>query len=564
MSIYVIFTSTHISFEEDELVQRLHNARVLGGVNDSEVVDGGHYDDSEFSFGHDHDYVQIGGAIRSTCDLSETEIHDLISDRNEQRRMREFDRADDIRDELKRHGVYIHDKAKAWRADGGTSFPSFTHEREQKLNTFGHDKHGSEIEFGHDYTQVGKPINKSVCDLSLTEIHNLICDRIQCKRNGDFQGADKIQEELKRHGVAIHDDAKAWRADGGKTFPKKQNNRRITKRTRNKVPNMKEEEHINRTNRTVGTSKIPNMKDCKTIDEAIKGIHDNLQQATHRNIASFWAAVPRLMKDERRTGQLAPQLEAIFIKTAKDIGGFGPRDLATTSLAFAKIVKSLTESNRRLGNGRRNSYHEFLHNNLEGEKCENIFQFIANTARPILSQFDGRCLANLAYAFAIIEYVPKFDDDSTLFHHIAEQSIPLVCEFKPQELANTIWAFEKVKVSHPDLFKKVGDRIVALDHLNDFAPQDFASIVQAFAKAEVSHPRLMDKLTDHLIGLDNFQVEFFNQREISSLVRGFSKLNVHNTQLLYKLTNSGLIEEDMVVKKDIFLSSTLFDVLMTK
>ena len=100
--------------------------------------------------------------------------------------------------------------------------------------------------------------------------------------------------------------------------------------------------------------------------------------------------------------------------------------------------------------------------------------------------------------------------------------------------------------------------------MNDFAPQDFASIVQAFAKAEVSHPRLMEKLTDHLIGLDNFQVEFFNQREISSLVRGFSKLNVHNTQLLYKLTNSGLIEADMVVKKDIFLSSTLFDVLMKK
>ena len=125
------------------MVQRLHNARVLGGVNDSEVVDGGHYDDSEFSFGHDHDYVQIGGAIRSTCDLSETEIHNLIRSRQE------------------------------------------------------------------------------------------------CRRKREFQGADKIQEELQQNGVAIHDDAKAWRADGGKTFPKKQNNRRITKRTRNKVPNMK-------------------------------------------------------------------------------------------------------------------------------------------------------------------------------------------------------------------------------------------------------------------------------------------------------------------------------------
>ena len=67
---------------------------------------------------------------------------------------------------------------------------------------------------GCGYTQIGGPIDRSICDLSETEIHNLIAARTQCKRSRDFQRADMIFDELKQSGVFINDRIKAWRADG--------------------------------------------------------------------------------------------------------------------------------------------------------------------------------------------------------------------------------------------------------------------------------------------------------------------------------------------------------------
>ncbi len=63
-----------------------------------------------------------------------------------------------------------------------------------------------------------------------------------------------------------------------------------------------------------------------------------------------------------------------------------------------------------------------------------------------LDQFDARCLSNLAYAFALIEYVPEFDDESDLFHHIAMEAVEveLTKEAKPQEISNIVWVYATV------------------------------------------------------------------------------------------------------------------------
>ena len=77
----------------------------------------------------------------------------------------------------------------------------------------GGSRGGKLNEFGHNYTKIGGPIDTSVCGLSENEINNLIRARSECRRKLDFEGADKILEELRQHGVVIHDEAKAWRAD---------------------------------------------------------------------------------------------------------------------------------------------------------------------------------------------------------------------------------------------------------------------------------------------------------------------------------------------------------------
>lgn len=164
---------------------------------------------------HENDnYVQIGGPIdESICNLSETKIHDLVRERRECRLNTNFgsfatkdekdvdyERADSIREELRTCGVHIDDRAKVWRADG----KSFVNE------------------FGHSYVRVGGPIDESKCDLSETEIHNLIRERMECKQiTRDYERGDHIYEELVQSGIFIDDINTLWRGDGKRSFPGK-------------------------------------------------------------------------------------------------------------------------------------------------------------------------------------------------------------------------------------------------------------------------------------------------------------------------------------------------------
>ena len=279
------------------------------------------------------------------------------------------------------------------------------------------------------------------------------------------------------------------------------------------------------------TNRIPNMKEFNTLDEAIEVYYDNLEALTPRNISSFWSAVPRLLRYQERGVNLVPQLEAIFLKTADQIHSYGPRDLATTTLGFAKIIQAFQRNKRGYVSG---SYEGYLHGILISQRDE-VFSFIARTAVSILHQFEPRDISNLAYAYALLEYVPKLNDGSNLFDHIAEKSIPLLNKFNPQALSNTVWAFEKVKVSHPTLYERVGDHIVKLDHLNDFKPQALSNILIAYAKAEVSHHKLFEKVGDHIVTLEH--LNDFKPQELANIIYAYAKAGVSHHDLFNKVAD---------------------------
>ena len=346
-----------------------------------------------------------------------------------------------------------------------------------------------------------------------------------------------------QHGIYIDDDLKIWRADGIRSSLNEFGDEytQISGPIDTFLSLISEVDEDAKSWRADGsfssgvqspdnksTDEIPRMNDCDTLGEAIRAIHDNLDKASPRDLSAFWTVVPKFLKYER-VGKLNPQLQAIFNKTADDIGNYGPRDLDQTTLAFALIVKVLEETNVT---GSR--YHEFLHNTLIG-KGDIIFQFIANTARPMLSQFEPKRLANLAYAYEIIDYVPKFDDGSTLFHHIAEQSIPMLGNFEPRNLVRIVLAFKKVKVSHPELFEKVGDHITALDHLNNFKPKAFSNILATFARAEVSHPQMFVKVGNHIVNLAH--LNNFTPNTLVYIVWAFAKAQVSHPRLMDKVAD---------------------------
>ena len=68
-------------------------------------------------------------------------------------------------------------------------------------------------QYGHDYIQVGGPVNPATCRLSEVEIHDMISKRMEYKIRKDFNSADNMYNILQQAGVFVHDPTGQWRAE---------------------------------------------------------------------------------------------------------------------------------------------------------------------------------------------------------------------------------------------------------------------------------------------------------------------------------------------------------------
>ena len=71
--------------------------------------------------------------------------------------------------------------------------------------------------------------------------------------------------------------------------------------------------------------------------------------------------------------------------------------------------------------------------------------------------------------------------------------------FNQQDLSNIVWAYATADESHPKLFKKVADHIVALENLGSFKPQALSNIVWSYATEKESNPKLFKKVASHIV-----------------------------------------------------------------
>ena len=173
-----------------------------------------------------------------------------------------------------------------------------------------------------------------------------------------------------------------------------------------------------------------------------------------------------------------------------------------TIFGMAKIISILRRDGKRRGEDSfRIILRELLLNKSMRPNNE-LFQSFATASIQKIDEFDARHLSNLAYAYALIRYVPDFDDGSNLFDHIAMQAAAKLNEFKPQELSNIIWAYTTVNKSHAVLFEAIGDE-VALMNFEDFKPQALSNTVWGFAKAGIHHSKLFEHVANHIISYDN-------------------------------------------------------------
>jgi hypothetical protein len=142
-----------------------------------------------------HDYQLCDDAGPSISPLSDDEIHKLIAERLRCKLNRDFQRADEIKEELVAKDVAIDDSSKMWRADGVRIY--FAGGRNKK--------------FDYSYAPDAGPSRATMTD---DEVSKLLAERQECRYNRDFDGADSILTDLEDAGVQIDDANRMWRADG--------------------------------------------------------------------------------------------------------------------------------------------------------------------------------------------------------------------------------------------------------------------------------------------------------------------------------------------------------------
>eukprot|EP00985_Skeletonema_marinoi_P026276 scaffold20270_cov125-Skeletonema_marinoi.AAC.2 len=228
-------------------------------------------------------------------------------------------------------------------------------------------------------------------------------------------------------------------------------------------------------------------------------------------------------------------LYTIFYDTANGIGHCNVRELTETTLGMAKIVKTLRQHGKRRGEDSSRVILRRLLLSKDLNPNRALFKLLAGASMDIIHQFDARHLSNLAYAYALIDYVPEFDDGSDLFDHIAMNAVDVKAEFIAQGISNVVWAFATVGKPHPKLFEAIGDQVVAFEHLGEFRPQALSNIVWAYATANVPHPKLFEKVANHIVESDS--LDRFTHQELSNTVWAYAKAGISHPKLFERVAN---------------------------
>lgn len=293
------------------------------------------------------------------------------------------------------------------------------------------------------------------------------------------------------------------------------------------------------------------LHDAVTIEDAIRHTsrHVNRHGKLHcKQLCAFWSRVASLISvspnwkcDARSKPRYKQQLNSILTRTVNMIYEFGPRELVGTILGMAKVVKHVPQ----LGDDWRI---ELFHELLDG--YEETFMSLAIASCQCLQKCNDQSIINLVYAYATIEYVPVFQDGSTLFGHIEYYAIRCMWEQNESHGMSTIlWAYAKAGVSSPYLFGAATDIIFERD-LSQFLPHVISSILWAYATAEEPSSDLFVLMADAIIASD---ISTFNPQQLKDIVWSYAKVGI-SAPAVFNIVGDASIEK---MKMDLFTSQEL-------
>ena len=265
------------------------------------------------------------------------------------------------------------------------------------------------------------------------------------------------------------------------------------------------------------------------------------------------------------------QITRILDKTLERVndGSFGAKELSRTLLGMGKIVRKIQKERRRKRmNVNLYAFSQTLLDEAMQPK-EEIFHPFITASQPILKLFTSRELMNVAYALAMMGYLPRLEGGTAL-HFVADAALLKIEEFDSQELSNllwsyatlgfhhwklfhgaadsimnrdlgefdsrelgnVVWSFGKADIIHPGLFKSLGDAFVKGD-LQMIDPQILRDVVWGYAMAKELHPTLFRTIGDALVGLDDLRD--LRPNVLSTLVWSFASLGIPHSKLFERV-----------------------------
>lgn len=397
------------------------------------------------------------------------------------------------------------------------SFEAFATRQDNKPSSI--KSGGSKVLPKHLYKPTSNKIDTSLCKLSEYQINKMIRDRGYCRARRMYKKADEILQKLNANNVFIDDKVKQWGIG-------------INWRSGTRV------------------KYTTQVKDCQSIKEAVELTQSCLKSGlTTRNLSSFWSVVPQLLQQHNASNandddfELPNQLESLLAQTLEDVDTFSYRDLAQTVLGFAKIIKYVGSSDNTIFP--EDSPHQLLHNLLIGEDSKSkqfIFRNIACASLHILPEFDPRHMSNFIYAYAIADYVPDFDDGSTLFDILAVEVIPNLMNYNSQDVANTLWSYANVKENNSTLFQEAGN-IISKSNLDEYKPQELSNILWGYATANEPHPLLFNRVGNYISSLENLNE--YKPQELTGLVWSYSTAKEQHPLLFEKIADHIVASNNM-------------------
>jgi hypothetical protein len=222
----------------------------------------------------------------------------------------------------------------------------------------------------------------------------------------------------------------------------------------------------------------------------------------------------------------------------ESIGHFSGRNLATTTLGLAKVMKEV-ESHGQRSNA--SSLHRRLHTLLIGINSENkqfILDKVAKASVMILSQFDARHLSNLIYSFGLAECITSIEDGRTILDVLALEAMSKLQYFNFQDLSNMLWSYAKLESSNSVLFKAAADLIVGMNDSREFKPQELSNIAWAYAIVGESHTQLFSKFADHILAMKDLSI--FIPQDFSNIAWAYATTFQSHPLLFQRLAHAAI------------------------